>query len=116
MNDLYLALTFQFLPCSKGTRWVDVIFYKRKRTPLFVLPHLKRGTHKITPDLCLAFQIPESAVTINGLIRGLKETASEIHRAILADLMRALEERVIEGRTASLSGIQKASELDRSGY
>jgi Uncharacterised protein family (UPF0236) len=49
----------------------------------------------ITMDLCLVFQIPESGVTINGLIGGLKEAVHEIHRVIAVNLMKALEERLI---------------------
>lgn len=47
-------------------------------------------------DLRLVFKIPDSGLTINGLIRGLKEASSEIHVAIASTLMKALEERVIE--------------------
>jgi hypothetical protein len=47
-------------------------------------------------ELRLVFQIPESGLTINGLIGGLKQGCGEIHGAILANLMRALEERLIE--------------------
>jgi hypothetical protein len=51
----------------------------------------------ITLELRLVFQIPESGLTINGLIGGLKEAVGEIHGAILGNLMRALEERLING-------------------
>jgi hypothetical protein len=51
---------------------------------------------EITMDLRLVFKIPDSGLTINGLIRGLKEASSEIHVAIASTLMKALEERVIE--------------------
>ena len=47
-------------------------------------------------ELRLVFEIPESGLTINGLIRGLKQAGREIHGAILAKLMKALEERLIE--------------------
>lgn len=47
-------------------------------------------------NLRLVFQIPESGLTINGLIEGLKEGSSEIHGAILSNLMKALEEQLIE--------------------
>lgn len=51
---------------------------------------------EITMDLRLVFNIPESDLTINGLIQGLKESCSEIHVTILSTLMQALEERLIE--------------------
>ena len=51
---------------------------------------------EITLELHLDFQIPESGLAINGLIRGLKETAGQIHGEILVSLMQALEERLIE--------------------
>jgi hypothetical protein len=50
-------------------------------------------------ELRLVFQIPESALTINGLIGGLKEAIGQIHGAILSNLMRALEERLINEMT-----------------
>lgn len=46
-------------------------------------------------ELRLVFQIPESGLTINGLIGGLKEAVGQIHGAILVNLMKALEERLI---------------------
>lgn len=46
-------------------------------------------------ELRLVFQIPESGLTINGLIGGLKEAVGQIHGAILVHLMKALEERLI---------------------
>lgn len=46
-------------------------------------------------ELRLVFQIPESELTINGLIGGLKEAVGQIHGAILVNLMKALEERLI---------------------
>ena len=46
-------------------------------------------------ELRLGFQIPESGLTINGLIGGLKEAVGQIHGAILVHLMKALEERLI---------------------
>jgi len=51
---------------------------------------------EITLDLHLAFQIPESELTINGLIGGLKEAVGQIHGSILVNLMKALEQRLIE--------------------
>ena len=51
---------------------------------------------EITLELHLVFQIPESGLTINGLIGGLKEAVGQIHGAILVSLMKALEERLIE--------------------
>ena len=50
---------------------------------------------EITLELRLVFQIPESELTINGLIGGLKEAIGEIHGAMLGKLMKALEERLI---------------------
>jgi hypothetical protein len=50
---------------------------------------------EITMELRLVFEIPESGLTINGLIGGLKEGVSQIHGAILGNLMKALEERLI---------------------
>ena len=46
-------------------------------------------------ELRLVFEIPESGLTINGLIGGLKEGVGQIHGAILGNLMKALEERLI---------------------
>ena len=54
---------------------------------------------EITLELRLVFQIPESGLTINGLIGGLKEAVGQIHGAILSNLMRALEERLINEMT-----------------
>ena len=50
---------------------------------------------EITLELRLVFEIPETGLTINGLIGGLKEAVGQIHGAILGNLMKALEERVI---------------------
>jgi hypothetical protein len=50
---------------------------------------------EITLELRLVFEIPESGLTINGLIGGLKEAVSQIHGKILVNLMEALEERLI---------------------
>ena len=50
---------------------------------------------EITMELRLGFQIPESGLTINGLIGGLKEAVGQIHASILVNLMQALEERLI---------------------
>jgi len=52
---------------------------------------------EITMEVRLVFEIPESGLTINGLIGGLKEGVSQIHGAILGNLMKALEERLING-------------------
>lgn len=46
-------------------------------------------------ELRLVFQIPESGLTINGLIGGLKEAVGPVHGAVLGNLMKALEERLI---------------------
>ena len=51
---------------------------------------------EITLELRLVFQIPESGLTINGLIGGLKEAMGQIHSSILVNLMQALEERLID--------------------
>jgi hypothetical protein len=51
---------------------------------------------EITMELRLVFQIPESGLTINGLIGGLKEAAGQVHGEILVSLMQALEQRLIE--------------------
>ena len=51
---------------------------------------------EITLELHLGFQIPESGLTINGLIGGLKESVGKMHGAILESLMKALEERLID--------------------
>ncbi len=51
---------------------------------------------EITLDLRLVFKIPESRLTINGLIRGLKEGLPQIQGTILSTLMQALEEKAIE--------------------
>lgn len=51
---------------------------------------------EITLDLRLVFQIPDSGLTINGLIEGLKQASSRIHGAILSTVMKAVEERLIE--------------------
>jgi hypothetical protein len=48
-------------------------------------------------DLRLVIKIPEAKLTINGLIKGLKEGSMEIYGGILSTLMQALEERKIEG-------------------
>jgi Uncharacterised protein family (UPF0236) len=56
---------------------------------------------EITLDLRLVFQIPESELTINGLIGGLKEAIGQIHGSILVNLMKALEERLIEEMVAN---------------
>lgn len=56
---------------------------------------------EITVELSLVFQIPDSGLTINGLIGGLKEAVGQIHGKILESLMKALEERLIEGMVQS---------------
>ena len=52
-------------------------------------------------DLCLVFEIPDSGLTINGLIGGLKQAVGQIDGKILETLMQALEERLIEGMVHS---------------
>lgn len=56
---------------------------------------------EITLELHLVFQIPESGLTINGLIGGLKEAVGQIHGKILESLMQALEERLISAMVQS---------------
>jgi hypothetical protein len=56
---------------------------------------------KIIMELRLVFQIPESELTINGLIGGLKEAVGQIHGSILVNLMKALEERLISAMVQS---------------
>lgn len=56
---------------------------------------------EITLELSLVFQIPESGLTINGLIGGMKEAVGEIHGKILKSLMQALEERLIDSMVQS---------------
>jgi hypothetical protein len=51
---------------------------------------------EITLELRLVFEIPESGLTINGLIGGLKQSVGQIHGAILESLMKAVEQRVID--------------------
>lgn len=52
---------------------------------------------EITVELSLVFQIPDSGLTINGLIGGLKQAVGQIDGKILETLMQALEQRLIEG-------------------
>jgi len=47
-------------------------------------------------DLQLKFTIPDSDLTINGIIQGIKESHSEIIGAIFQTLLKALEEREIQ--------------------
>ncbi len=42
------------------------------------------------------FHVPEAGLTLQGLIRGLKESAPELHGAILTPLMQALAARLIQ--------------------
>src|ERR671924_423168 len=56
---------------------------------------------EITLELRLVFEIPESGLTINGLIGGLKQAVGQIHGAILESVMKALEERLIEAMVQS---------------
>ena len=51
---------------------------------------------EITLDLRLVFTIPSSKLTINGLVLGLKQSAPQIHAAILTTLLEALEEKVVQ--------------------
>ena len=56
---------------------------------------------EITVELSLVFEIPDSGLTINGLIGGLKQAVGQIDGKILETLMQALEERLIEGMVHS---------------
>ena len=56
---------------------------------------------EITVELSLGFEIPDSGLTINGLIGGLKQAVGQIDGKILETLMQALEERLIEGMVHS---------------
>lgn len=62
-------------------------------------------------DLRLVFNIPESSLTINGMIRGLRESSPRIHEVILTTLMKALEERLIERMI-----IENPGRYKRNGY
>ena len=59
---------------------------------------------EITLELRLVFEIPESGLRINGLIGGLKGAVGQIHGAILSNLMKALEERLINGMIQNDAG------------
>jgi hypothetical protein len=56
---------------------------------------------EITLELHLVFRIPESGLTINGLMGGLKQAVGQIDGAILESLMKALEERLIDAMVQS---------------
>jgi hypothetical protein len=47
---------------------------------------------EITLELRLVFQIPESGLTINGLIGGLKQSMGQIHWEILESVMKAVHQ------------------------
>jgi hypothetical protein len=52
---------------------------------------------EITVDLRLVFKIPDSGLTMNGLIQGLKKKALlNPHGTIISTLMKAIEERIAE--------------------
>jgi len=51
---------------------------------------------EITIDLRLVFKIPSSRLTINGLIHGLKESSSQIHKTIITTLLEAIEMREVQ--------------------
>lgn len=51
---------------------------------------------EITIDLRLVFKIPSSKLTINGLIHGLKESASQIHESIITTLLEAIEIKAMQ--------------------
>ncbi|MCK4823297.1 hypothetical protein KA005_46525 [bacterium] len=55
-------------------------------------------------DLQLKFTIPDSGLTINGIIQGIKESRSEIIGAIFQSLLKALEERGIKKMMSSEPG------------
>ena len=52
---------------------------------------------ELTLELHLVFEIPESGLTINGVIGSLKEAVGQIDGKVLVNLMKALEERLIVG-------------------
>lgn len=56
---------------------------------------------EITLELSLVFQIPDSGLTINGLLGGLKQATGQLEGKILESVMQALEERLIEGMVNS---------------
>lgn len=66
---------------------------------------------EIMIDLRLRFRIPDTHLTINSLIYGVKESSQEIHATIIGTLMRALEEKVIEEMMHTNPGRYK-----RNGY
>jgi hypothetical protein len=66
---------------------------------------------EIIINLRLTFRIPDTNVTINSLIRGLKEASPTIHGSILTTVMKALEERLIETMIYTHPGRYK-----RNGY
>jgi hypothetical protein len=47
-------------------------------------------------DLRLVFKIPDSGLTLNGLIQGLKRSSPELQGTIISTLMKATEEQIIE--------------------
>ena len=52
---------------------------------------------ELTLELHLVFEIPESGLTINGVIGSLKEAVGQTHGKVLVNLMKALEGRLIVG-------------------
>ena len=66
---------------------------------------------EIIVDLRLKFKIPDTHLTINSLIYGLKESSREIQGTIITTLMKALEERLIEEMMLNKPGRYK-----RNGY
>lgn len=59
---------------------------------------------EIIIDLQLKFTIPDSGLTINGIIQGMKESRSEIIGTIFQTLLKALEEREIKKMMSSEPG------------
>jgi hypothetical protein len=66
---------------------------------------------EIIIDLRLRFKIPDSPLTINSLIYGLKESCQAINGNIIVTIMRAIEEQLIETMVQNSPGRYK-----RNGY
>jgi hypothetical protein len=66
---------------------------------------------EITIDLRLKFRIPDTHLTINSLIYGMKKSSQDINTTIITTVMRALEEDLIEAMMHHNPGRYK-----RNGY
>jgi hypothetical protein len=44
-------------------------------------------------NLTLRFRVPEKGLTVNGILQGLEEQTPTVLRAILEQILRALEEK-----------------------